>query len=44
MYDSNAATPSGILLLDNTRLVFTSSFALENKVPVDIEVKEINKY
>ena len=44
MYDSKVATHSGILLLDNTFLVFTSSFALENKVSVDTEVKEVNKY
>lgn len=39
-----AKTHSGILVLANTFLVFISLFALENKVPVDTEVKEVNKY
>lgn len=44
MYDSNVVTLSGILLLDNNFLVFTSLFALENKVPMLVKVKEVNKH
>lgn len=44
MYDSTVATHSGILLLDNIFFGFTPLFALENKVPVDTQVKEVNKY
>jgi len=44
MDDSSMATQSGILLLDSAFLVFTSLFVLENKVPVDTEVKEVNKH
>lgn len=39
-----AKTHSGFLVLANTFLGFISLFALENKVPVDTEVKEVNKY